>query len=204
MRALVAFASLALALACGSTPREGDDPGECADGADNDRDGTFDCKDADCSGAPACEVAAAAPVVEPAPVPAPAAKSRPAKPKPAPAPKSTVRLSALTGSEIEDGCSCTYRFAPGSGMTGVACSGDVGDEWTRIRADGQLVRLARTSISKDRSDYSGEGFTVTLSTVFVDLCGVNPECESSGRAGNLTVRHGDAESSYPVAGSCGC
>lgn len=34
--------------------REGDQPGECDDGADNDSDGDFDCDDADCAGAPAC------------------------------------------------------------------------------------------------------------------------------------------------------
>jgi MYXO-CTERM domain-containing protein len=34
--------------------REGDDPGECDDGADNDFDGDFDCNDSDCSGAPVC------------------------------------------------------------------------------------------------------------------------------------------------------
>jgi hypothetical protein len=34
--------------------REGDDPGECADNADNDADGTFDCDDPDCSLAPEC------------------------------------------------------------------------------------------------------------------------------------------------------
>ena len=34
---------------------EGDDPGECTDGADNDRDGSFDCDDTDCAGAPACQ-----------------------------------------------------------------------------------------------------------------------------------------------------
>ena len=33
---------------------EGDDPGECGDGADNDRDGFFDCDDQDCFGAPEC------------------------------------------------------------------------------------------------------------------------------------------------------
>ncbi|MCB9670097.1 MAG: hypothetical protein H6734_11540 [Alphaproteobacteria bacterium] len=40
--------------------REGDDPGECSDDADNDRDGLFDCDDDDCAGAAACE-----PVPEP-------------------------------------------------------------------------------------------------------------------------------------------
>ena len=34
--------------------REGDDPGECADDADNDGDGLFDCADPDCAGAEAC------------------------------------------------------------------------------------------------------------------------------------------------------
>ena len=34
---------------------EGDDPGECSDGADNDKDGLFDCDDEQCSGSPACK-----------------------------------------------------------------------------------------------------------------------------------------------------
>ncbi len=33
---------------------EGDDPGECADDADNDSDGLFDCDDPDCAGADVC------------------------------------------------------------------------------------------------------------------------------------------------------
>ena len=33
---------------------EGDEPGECTDGADNDRDGLFDCDDPGCEGAPDC------------------------------------------------------------------------------------------------------------------------------------------------------
>lgn len=43
-----------LLLAC-ATPREGMNPGECEDGADNDGDGTYDCRDDDCAGAPACD-----------------------------------------------------------------------------------------------------------------------------------------------------
>jgi hypothetical protein len=34
--------------------REGDDPGECEDAADNDGDGLFDCDDPDCEQAPVC------------------------------------------------------------------------------------------------------------------------------------------------------
>jgi hypothetical protein len=34
---------------------EGDEPGECSDGADNDEDGDFDCDDTDCIGAPDCD-----------------------------------------------------------------------------------------------------------------------------------------------------
>lgn len=34
---------------------EGDEPGECDDGADNDADTLYDCDDPDCAGAPACE-----------------------------------------------------------------------------------------------------------------------------------------------------
>ena len=33
---------------------EGDQPGECADGADNDQDGLFDCDDPNCAGSPDC------------------------------------------------------------------------------------------------------------------------------------------------------
>jgi len=33
---------------------EGDEPGECSDGADNDRDGAFDCDDPGCYGSPDC------------------------------------------------------------------------------------------------------------------------------------------------------
>lgn len=34
---------------------EGQNPGECSDGADNDGDGDFDCDDADCAGSPDCD-----------------------------------------------------------------------------------------------------------------------------------------------------
>ncbi len=34
---------------------EGDAPGECSDGADNDADGDFDCDDDQCAGSPDCE-----------------------------------------------------------------------------------------------------------------------------------------------------
>jgi len=34
---------------------EGQFPGECEDGADNDTDGDFDCDDSDCVGAPVCQ-----------------------------------------------------------------------------------------------------------------------------------------------------
>ena len=44
---------LALLVGCGKDI-EGDEPGECEDGADNDVDGTYDCLDLDCAGAPAC------------------------------------------------------------------------------------------------------------------------------------------------------
>ncbi len=49
-----------LAAACSSdTPAqsigyEGDEAGECEDGADNDQDELFDCKDPGCAGAPVC------------------------------------------------------------------------------------------------------------------------------------------------------
>ena len=58
---------IALILACGDEAKEttevasepvefeGDDAGECSDGADNDRDGTFDCDDEGCQGSPDCD-----------------------------------------------------------------------------------------------------------------------------------------------------
>ena len=36
---------------------EGDEPGECSDGADNDKDGLFDCDDDQCAGSPVCKSA---------------------------------------------------------------------------------------------------------------------------------------------------
>lgn len=45
----------ALLVGCGSSDREGDDAGECTDGADNDQDGDFDCDDDDCEASPDCE-----------------------------------------------------------------------------------------------------------------------------------------------------
>ncbi len=52
---------LCLLLACSPTPiasdYEGDAAGECADAADNDRDGDFDCDDEGCAGSPDCETA---------------------------------------------------------------------------------------------------------------------------------------------------
>lgn len=38
----------------GDTPKEGSEPGQCEDGADNDGDGYYDCEDTDCAGAPVC------------------------------------------------------------------------------------------------------------------------------------------------------
>lgn len=37
-----------------ASANEGDDAGECGDGADNDINGLFDCQDPGCAGAPAC------------------------------------------------------------------------------------------------------------------------------------------------------
>ncbi len=49
---------LAISAVCwGCREFEGDDPGECADDADNDRDGLFDCDDPECAGAAACQEA---------------------------------------------------------------------------------------------------------------------------------------------------
>jgi len=60
---LLTVASLAALLAGGCSsddPKptlnayEGDEAGECEDGADNDKNGLFDCKDPGCTGAPVC------------------------------------------------------------------------------------------------------------------------------------------------------
>ncbi len=46
---------LSTLFACKAERIEGTEPGDCTDGADNDADGDFDCKDDGCDGAPACE-----------------------------------------------------------------------------------------------------------------------------------------------------
>ena len=51
---LILLAALFAVLAACETDIEGNEPGECEDGADNDSDGYFDCADRDCWGAPAC------------------------------------------------------------------------------------------------------------------------------------------------------
>ena len=47
-----------LVMACAASDEaklfEGDEPGECTDRADNDRDGDFDCDDEDCASGPDC------------------------------------------------------------------------------------------------------------------------------------------------------
>ena len=45
---------LALGLTGCNEDIEGNEPGECSDGADNDSDSYFDCNDSDCYGAPDC------------------------------------------------------------------------------------------------------------------------------------------------------
>ena len=50
---IFAVSTFILGLACGE--HEGDAPGECTDGADNDRDGFFDCDAQDCVFSPDCE-----------------------------------------------------------------------------------------------------------------------------------------------------
>ncbi len=58
---LLLLSALALSVGCGdkddtgSVGYEGDQPGECTDGADNDRDGLYDCEDPDCMAAPDCD-----------------------------------------------------------------------------------------------------------------------------------------------------
>jgi len=54
-RWMATLAAGLLVCACAEPPAEGDDPGECADGADNDADTLFDCVDPDCYNAPDCQ-----------------------------------------------------------------------------------------------------------------------------------------------------
>ena len=59
------FALSSAVVACSSseteapiTAYEGDEPNECSDGVDNDRNGYFDCDDKACWGSPACQASA--------------------------------------------------------------------------------------------------------------------------------------------------
>jgi hypothetical protein len=61
-RFLLAALSLSVLSSCGDkddtgVAYEGDQPGECSDDADNDRDGFFDCEDPGCAGASNCQEA---------------------------------------------------------------------------------------------------------------------------------------------------
>jgi hypothetical protein len=51
---LLAACLLCFGPGCKDNSKEGRNPGECADSADNDADGMFDCLDPDCAGAPVC------------------------------------------------------------------------------------------------------------------------------------------------------
>lgn len=53
MRLLLMFVIIVGAPGCDQRS-EGTQPGDCTDGADNDGDGSFDCSDPGCVGAPAC------------------------------------------------------------------------------------------------------------------------------------------------------
>lgn len=55
IRLLLLFAFLGAISCAGDERSEGTVPGDCIDGADNDGDGDFDCRDLGCAGAPACE-----------------------------------------------------------------------------------------------------------------------------------------------------
>ncbi len=64
MRSALLITVFLLAAGCGDKDEtgldpadayEGDEAGECSDGADNDRDGLFDCDDPGCQGGPDCE-----------------------------------------------------------------------------------------------------------------------------------------------------
>ena len=52
---LTTIATALLAWSCTATLFEGNEPGECTDGADNDADGLYDCADPNCAGAPICQ-----------------------------------------------------------------------------------------------------------------------------------------------------
>jgi hypothetical protein len=54
VRFLAVFVPLALGCAGVFGTTEGRNPSECADDADNDGDGLFDCSDPDCAGSAAC------------------------------------------------------------------------------------------------------------------------------------------------------
>ena len=51
---VLVFCTLAFAASCGARAIEGDDAEECRDGADNDRNGLFDCADPSCAPSPDC------------------------------------------------------------------------------------------------------------------------------------------------------
>ncbi len=78
---------------------EGDEPGECYDGADNDFDGFFDCDDEDCAEAPDC-----------IPNSAPGSAILTIEP-PAPTTVEDITCVITQGAEDADGDELTYTYA---------------------------------------------------------------------------------------------
>ena len=105
---LILLAAFLLPACGGDKATEGANPGECADGADNDGDGAFDCDDEDCAGAPDCDDAASDTSV--ATNAAPSGVSIAITPA-TPGPDDALTCTIVTEAVDPDGDTVTYRYA---------------------------------------------------------------------------------------------
>ena len=126
-----------LALTACGTAAEGQNAGECADGADNDGNGAFDCDDAGCSGSPDCEGGDDTATSQNAAPSGAAIAITPATP----GDDDDLTCSIVTEATDPNGDTVTYRYA------WMVNGGDAG-------VSGQTVSAAQTS--------GGESWTCTV------------------------------------------
>ncbi len=164
---------------------EGDEAGECGDGADDDRDGDFDCDDTDCVGSPECEGGVST-VVEPT--------------TDSDYPCEVSIVEPAEGSEIalDDACGLTVTFSVSVGELALAEPG--GDDEIGVGYLEMCVGTACADVTASATDLTTSGFLPGPTEVTVrckHLSGrdmdAGPDWEDSA---NVTIVDN-------AAGSCG-
>lgn len=166
MRTTPSLFLLALLLpACGGDKaREGQNAGECADGADNDGDGAFDCSDADCAGSPDCggETGAGGDSGTTNDNAAPSGVAVAITPA-APGPDDALSCTIVTEAVDPDGEVVSYRYA-----------------WT---VDGASAGIAEATVASTATE-AGQTWTCTVTPTDGTLDGASASASVSIAQGN--------------------